>query len=246
MSHYPVKKAVTAILSVCFIILISLVHCKKIIPEEFDEKTYSPSATVDRACKFLSQDSAVTGGISIEIEAKAMVDLYDSTTLAHYSDIQIIRNNFNNLIQNLDNLVAESLLVVKFPLTGYTTYLVCQQQVAQKLSFFISWAPFNPANNDAYIDLDIINSDGMIIAKSGNILPETISACTDSVLVLNNRGILEEDPEIAPLIRHQFDFNLDAGTYILRIRNSEPQTVCPARDAIGRRTQGFFRMVVLT
>ena len=244
MSHYPVRKTITAILSVCFIILISLVHCKKIIPEEFDEKTYSPSATVDRACRFLSQDSAVTGGISMEVEAKAMADLVDSTTIANYSAIQIIQNNFDNLILNLDSFIAESLLVVKFPLTGYTTYLVYQQGMAQKLSFFISWSPFNPANNDAYVDLDLIKSDGTIVAKKSNILPETISACTDSVLTLNNRGILQGF-EIAPLIRHQFDFNLDAGTYILRIENSEPQTVCPARDALGRRTQGFFRMVVL-
>jgi hypothetical protein len=221
MSHDQKNKKTIVILSVLVCLIMLFITCKKIMPE-FEEETYTMGALADRACEYLSMDT--TGADYLKIDAMLMEDLVDSALLAntHNNHDQIIPGSFNQIIQAVDNIITEKLLIINYPGSGDTTYIAYKHELAQKnITFFVSW-DFNASNEDSYIDIEIIKSNGNTVDKISAVPMETVSGCIDTLIYINEDTGEESGRKILPKIRTYFQCSLENESYLIRIINSEP------------------------
>jgi hypothetical protein len=228
MSRYKTIKVISILIlmSICCVYL--LIHCNQLIPEEFEVKDDIPIGPLaDQACEYLSRDT--TGGNYSFLQSMRMEDVADSVSMVNLTHNQIIHQSFNQLSGALDGITAQDLLIIDYEQSnGDTTYLAYHHTLAQSsMTFFITWE-MTQDNKDAYIDIDIIPDDTILVKKVSNILAGTISGCIDTLIYLSSEGE-ETGREVVARIRSQFQFNLENSNYILRVINSAPHNVGPFR-----------------
>ena len=217
--------------------LILLLGCEKQLPDAYQDESFSIKSLDDRACDLLSRkvivtDTVITNGDTTYVPRtlywpahSLLLDAVIDSSLYDSSETYVIPHEFSDLVQKLDTLVLDTTLLVSYPNDADTSFAVFTPNQAGIFNFYTSWT-FTDENKDAYVSIDLFNSQGSLEPSSNHINLETTAGCTE---VFHSSAGTEE---IIPKIRGRSRFNLSDQPYIVRLLNSEPAEVESLRIVI--------------
>ena len=197
-----------------------LTGCDSILPDKFNEQEYTAEAIDQRACFWFADTLRDT------IQTRILNTLGDTdTSWAHLSDNQIIFENFDRLIDSLQqqNLVQDTLLMIEYPANQKISYAVLSIEAGEtsKDMYVYTSLEYVEENINEYVTVQLVKSDTNLVPASTNMGFESVSCCSDTLLIA-------DQPEIVPIIRSRFLFHLDeSSVYLVRFIVSRPEVVGP-------------------
>jgi hypothetical protein len=205
------RKNYASFLEFLLIVIIVMIGigCDSILPEDFQKKDFTIAEIDGRACTILSDT------VGTAIAPKALESFVDSATLANSTENQVILSNFPVITAGVPQLVQESLMIVD-PAGMKTTYAVLT--VTQAKDLYIYTSLFYTAENvNEYVTIQLLKSDTSAVAVSNDMTGETVSGGTQTIIV-------QSQERIVPIIRSRDMVHVEAGTYLVRLAMSNPQT----------------------
>ena len=236
----------TTVFLVCILFVILLISCEEYLPDSYQSETYCISEMDDASCHYLTRSlmdttfvitidtsvtdttiydtSFTTSPAHILLFSSLLADLVDST--ARDSDAATINSILDSLHTMMDTLVTDTTLYITHPGEADTSYAYYYHDASNgDLYFYISW-DFTESNNNAFIDIDLIQRDAKIVANKVTVPVESISGCSEHVTFESGQE------KLIPKIKTRCGFELEEAPYLVRFIVSEPAEVESFRTAI--------------
>ncbi|MGD0339158.1 MAG: hypothetical protein ABSB78_10240 [Bacteroidota bacterium] len=194
------------------------IGCDSILPEKFKNKEYTIADIDSRACIILSD----TTGKSIQ--TMTLQGFVDTATWRRFTqdsltENQVLYPKFSVLVDSLPQLVRDSLMVVGYPKGENTTYSVLRVLPGESKDIYIYTSLFYNADNvNEYISIRLMKSDTIDVNYSNDMVGETISGSTQTILV-------QSEERIVPTIRSRNKIHVEEGVYLVRFGMSNPVTI---------------------
>jgi hypothetical protein len=208
------RKKYTSFLEFLLIVIIVMIGigCDSILPEDFKKKDFAIAEIDGRACTILSDT------VGTKIAPLSLASFADSATLANNTENKIILSNFSVITAGLPLLVQESLMIVDS--TGQkNTYAVLTIPQGQAKDLYIYTSLFYTAENvNEYVTIRLLKSDTTEVAFSNDMAGEIVSGGTQTIIV-------QSQERIVPIVRSRDKVHVEAGTYLVRLTMSNPQTI---------------------
>jgi hypothetical protein len=221
--YFKCRKKYTMVLKSLLLgaVVFMIAGCDSLLPDKFNEQEYTASAIDQRACFWLADTLPRT----IQTKILNTLNTPGDTSWASLTDNQIIFANFDYLIDTLQqqNLVQDTLIRIQYPANEKVSYAVLSVEAGEtsKDLYLYTSLEYVEGNINEYITVQLVKSDTTLISSSTNMEYETVSCCSDTLLIANQ-------PEIVPIIRSRFLFQLDeSSVYLVRFIVSRPEVVGP-------------------
>ncbi len=229
MKNMQNKRTLIKLILMC--LLLSMIACDLITPEQFKEEESFISDFDSRACSFLTRnlfpvDTLISGGDTsivkdtLYVEIEARID--SLTTLL---DSLISDTIFTNPTEfsSLFDLISDQQEVVRTDTTnlihcnGNSAYVYFPNSSERKLTVFVGWE-FNGLNVNDLVSIDFIDSEGVFASLDNQNMPiQTVSGCTMEYIVDEATG----DMDHTPAIKTRTSYNFEAQPYLMRINVSQ-------------------------
>lgn len=222
------------------VMLFAGIGCDSLLPDEFKAKNFNAADIDIKAGALLTRDTinnSQGNTVSYQyypitaasyrildttwafINSKAFVDFsfVDSTTRANNTDNQIILLKGSTLIDSLQELISDTLLLVRYPANQKTTYAILKSNSSKDIYIYTSLQYYSDNINE-YVSIDLIKEDTSLASTSSEVSPETAYHSFERILV---GGI----STIVPVISARYTAHLNQGVYFIRFTLSNPQTI---------------------
>jgi len=250
---------------------VAYLGCDKLVPAKFKAQNYNASNVDQRAGALMTADTIndaqgntiyyqyipgppVVNPIPVSwtlIHAWTLNSFNDSSSL---TDNQVINTKFSMLTDSLPSLIADTLILVRYPgdtaKAANDTVSVCYAmlQAAQTEDIYLytslEYYAGTASNVADYVSVDLLREDTSLVSSSTSISSASTYASTETLLGSSNAQ------EVVPVLAARYAFHLDAGTYIVRftlsnpVEISNPQTV-PKKGSGVPAISNEFKIVIL-
>jgi hypothetical protein len=192
----------------------------------------------DQACsRFLTPDTLV-----YEVNALTLQSLVD-TNWIDSSDNQIILSKFDELSDTLSSLVSDTLMFIRYPEGENISYAVLKVSPAKNIALYTSLKYYyddssRTTNINEYVTIELIKRDTTTANSSVDMLPESLTGCTDEVIIAQNERIV-------PTIRARYIFHLEEGVYLVRFVLSNWLNIASFKTVQERKVRDYYFKVVI-
>ncbi|MBN2423488.1 MAG: hypothetical protein JXR46_07825 [Calditrichaceae bacterium] len=228
------KMNVTLFLSMLFMMLV-LISCDSILPDDYKEETFFISALDDKACQLLSDayvfdvSGAIIDSNFVRVSAKKVTEIYDTTGIGEKV------TEISKYIDDLDFLSTNALYNSRCQGESQPVdfYLAINKSAGMSgsLTFFLSYE-LTKKNKNISFDMALYNAAGAQVGLNNSMPAETYAYCKQVIDTLTNESTFK--------IRGRYSASLSDGKYLVKVTISESAKLIS--DAIKKPE---FQIVVL-
>jgi len=221
--YHKCQKTYTSFLGLILlcIILITSWACDSLLPEKFSEKEFDAEAIDQQACFWFTDTTVIPNTIRTRVLSTVVDTAWTDLSWADSSDNKIIFAYYDHVIDSLQKqiLIRDTLISIKYPANQKVSYALLDIASGETRDIYIYTSmEYTEDNINDYITVQLVNRDTSVVNASTDLAYETVSCCTDTLLIA-------EQVRIVPIIRARFKLHLAEDVYVVRFIVSRTEAI---------------------
>ncbi len=270
-NHWSTPSYVAGLL-LASVLSLAFLGCDKLVPAKFKAENYSAADIDLKAGSLMTKDTIndaqgntvyyqyIPGPPVVSprpvgwclIPARILKSFAD---LNATTDNQIIHSKFNILTDSLAPLLADTLMLVRYPgdtarpandtvSVCYASFKCAQAEDIYLYTGLEYYSASGVSNAADYVSVDLLKEDTSLVSSSTAVPSGSTYASTETILVASSAT------QVVPVLASRYTFHLDAGTYIVRFTLSSPAEISNPQT-VPKKGSGYpaisneFKVVIL-